>query len=88
MRGTTSHALYFGGSGTVLHGYVDADMESDKDNMRSTIGYAFTMGGTTIIWISKLQKVVLISTIEAKYVAATEAISKEMFFWTSSMKVK
>ena len=42
------HALCFGGSKTVLQGYVDADMAGDKDNMRSTIGYVFTAGGTTV----------------------------------------
>ena len=51
LRGTSSHALCFGGSYTVLQGYVDADMASDKDNRRSTTRYVFTMGGTTVIWI-------------------------------------
>ena len=56
LRGTTSHALCFGGSDTVLRGYVDADMAGDKDNKRRTTGYVFTVGGTTVSWISKLQK--------------------------------
>ena len=51
LRGTTSHALCFGGSSTILHGYVDSNMEGDKDSKRSTTWYAFTMGGTTISWI-------------------------------------
>jgi hypothetical protein len=46
---------------------------------RSTKGYDFTVGGTTISWISKLQKVVSLSTTEAEYVVATEA-SKEMIW--------
>jgi hypothetical protein len=54
-------------------------MAGDKDSRRSTTGYVFTVGGTTISWISKLQKVVALSTIEAEYVAATEA-SKEMIW--------
>jgi hypothetical protein len=57
----------------------DSDMEGDKDSRRSTIGYVFTVGGTTISWISKLQKVVSLSTTEAEYVVATEA-SKEMIW--------
>ena len=79
MRGTTSHALCFGGSGTILQGYVDADMAGDKDNKRNTTGYAFTVGGTTVSWISKLQKVVSFSTTKAKYGASTKAI-KEMIW--------
>jgi hypothetical protein len=63
----------------VLQGYVDSYMAGDKDSRRSTTGYVFTIGGTTISWISKLQKVVSLSTIEAEYVVATEA-SKEMIW--------
>ena len=55
LRGTTSHALCFGGSDTVLQGSVDANMAGDKDNKRSTTGYVFTVGGTIVSWISKLQ---------------------------------
>jgi hypothetical protein len=38
LRGTTTHALCFGGSDTILQGYVDSDMVGDKDSRRSTIG--------------------------------------------------
>ena len=79
MRGTTNQALCFGGSNISLQGYVDADMEGDRDNMRRTTGYVFTVGGITVSWVSKIQSVVALSTTEAKYVAATEA-SKEMIW--------
>jgi hypothetical protein len=78
LRGISTHALCFGGSDIVLQGYVDSDMEGDKDNRRSTTGYVFTVGGTTVSWISKLQKFVALSTTEAEYVVAIEA-SKEIF---------
>ena len=55
LRGTTSHALCFGGSDIVLRGYVDADKAGDKENRRSTIGYVFTVGGIAVSRISKLQ---------------------------------
>jgi hypothetical protein len=42
----------------------------DKDSKRSTTRYVFTVGGTTVSWISKLKKVVSLSTTEAEYVAA------------------
>ena len=54
-------------------------MAGEKDNMRSTIVYVFTVGGTTVSWVSKIQNVVALSTTEAQYVAATEA-SKEMIW--------
>jgi len=54
-------------------------MVGDKDSRRSIVGYFFTVGGTIVSWISKLQKVVSLSSIEAEYVAATKA-SKEMIW--------
>jgi hypothetical protein len=71
LRGTATHALCFGGLDTILQGYFDSDMTCDKDNRRSTTGYVFTIGGTSISWISKLQKVVSLSTTEEVYVAYT-----------------
>jgi hypothetical protein len=54
-------------------------MAGDKYCKRSTTRYVFTIGGTTVSWISKLQKVVALSTEEAEYVVSTEA-SKEMIW--------
>jgi biopolymer transport protein ExbB/TolQ len=54
-------------------------MEGDKDSRRSTPRYVFTVGGTIVSWISKLQKVVSLSTTKAKYVIAKE-VSKEMIW--------
>jgi hypothetical protein len=51
LRGTATHALCFGGSNIVLQGYVDLDMAGDKDSKRSTTGYVFIVGGTTVSWI-------------------------------------
>ena len=62
LRGIVNHALCFGGSETVLQGYVDSDMAGDKDSRRSTTGYVLNIGGTIVSWISKLQKVVSLST--------------------------
>jgi hypothetical protein len=52
LRGTATHALCFEGSDSVLQGYVDSDMAGDKDSRRCTTWYVFTVGGTTISWIS------------------------------------
>jgi hypothetical protein len=78
LKGTITHALCFGGSDTILHGYVDSYMEDDKDSRRSTMRYVFTVGGmSTVSWILKLQKVVALSTKYVEYVAAIED-SKDM----------
>jgi hypothetical protein len=54
FRGTFSDSLCFGGLDTVLQGYVDSDVEGDKDSRRSTTWYVFNVFGTIVIWISKL----------------------------------
>ena len=60
-------------------------MVGDKDSRRSTTWYVFTMGGRTVSWISKMQQVVALSTMEAEYVAAIEA-SREMIWLQSFME--
>jgi hypothetical protein len=64
---------------TILQGYVDSYMAGDKDSKRRTTRYVFIIGGIAISWISKQQKVVALSTMEADYVVAIEA-SKEMIW--------
>eukprot|EP00253_Pinus_taeda_P034842 PITA_34842 len=48
----------------------------DLDKRRSTTGYVFTLAGRAISWMSKLQETVALSTIEAEYIATSDA-SKE-----------
>jgi hypothetical protein len=55
LRVTTSKKLCFRGPNSALKGYVDFDLVSDIDSRRSTIGYVFTVGGTVVSWISRLQ---------------------------------
>ena len=56
---------------------IYTDMIHDIDDRKSTIGYVYTLGGTTVSWVSKLQKIIVLSTTDIEYLVATEA-SKEM----------
>ena len=85
LRGTASLALCFKQSNLEFQGYVDANMAKDVDGKKSTIGYVYTLGGTTISWVSKLQKIVTISTSKVKYMAVTKA-SKEMIWLQSFLE--
>jgi hypothetical protein len=49
LRGTATHALCFGGSNTVLQGYVDSDMEGDKDSRRCY--HPIIYGNHLMTWI-------------------------------------
>src|SRR4029450_12534750 len=79
LRGTTDRCLCFRKGDLRLQGFVDADFAGEVDHKRSTTGYIFTMGTTTVSWVSQLQKIVALSTTEAEYIAVTEA-SKEMIW--------
>ena len=62
-----------------LQGFVDAHLGGDVDSSKSTSGYIYTICGTALSWMSKLQKCVSLSSIEAEYVAIAEA-RKEMIW--------
>ncbi|KAI3791043.1 hypothetical protein L2E82_04591 [Cichorium intybus] len=79
LKGTTEIALCFRRKGVVLEGFADADLGGCVDSGKSTTGYVFTIGGTTISWMSRLQKSVAISTTEAEYMAIVEA-AKELIW--------
>jgi len=48
LRGTKNQALYFGGSNISIQRYANVDMTGDIYNKRSSTGYVFTVGGTSI----------------------------------------
>lgn len=48
----------------------------DRDIRKFTTGYVFSMGGSTISWKSKLQSMIALSTIEAKYIAIIHVVKR------------
>ena len=73
LEGTKSLCLCYAQQQEALQGFADADMAGDLDGRRSTSGYVFMLNGGLISWVSKLQKIVALSTTEAEYIACTEA---------------
>ncbi|MCO5579895.1 hypothetical protein L7F22_033760 [Adiantum nelumboides] len=76
LKGTKNKCLCYGKGPLELKGFCDSDMAGDVDTRKSTSGYIFTLAGGAVSWCSRLQKIVALSTTEAKYISATEA-SKE-----------
>ena len=81
LRGTTHLGLLY--SKTVetesLTGYSDADWAGDCNDHRSTTGYLFQIGGTAVIWKSKKQSCVALSTAEAEYMALSSAAQEAVW---------
>ncbi|RVW18166.1 Retrovirus-related Pol polyprotein from transposon TNT 1-94 [Vitis vinifera] len=60
-------------------GYTDSDFQSDQDSRKSTSGNVFVLGGGAISWRSIKQTCVADSTMEAEYVAASEAAKEAVW---------
>ncbi|GJS10563.1 retrovirus-related pol polyprotein from transposon TNT 1-94 [Tanacetum coccineum] len=73
LRGTYKLGITFGNGKPMLVGFTDSDMVGNKDNMKSTSGYLMTFAGGAVLWQSRLQKCMAVSTTEAEYMEATEA---------------
>ena len=76
LRRTRDYMLVYSGQDLVPIGYTDSDFQSDQDSRKSTSGSVFTLGGGAVVWRSVKQSCIADSTMEAEYVAASEA-SKE-----------
>lgn len=74
LGGTVAFGLWFPQeSNGVLEGFTDSDWGSSKNDRKSTSGMAFLLGASAIVWGSKKQDIVALSTTEAEYIAATTA---------------
>lgn len=67
----------FSDSNGILQCFVDADWAGDKKDRKSTSGYLFQLGLSTIAWSSRKQTCVSMSSTETEYVAASHA-AKEL----------
>ncbi|XP_062104233.1 secreted RxLR effector protein 161-like [Humulus lupulus] len=78
IKGTLNYGLHFKKSkGQIqLEGFVDSDYAANRDNRKSVISFIFLLNGNCICWKTQLQPVVALSTIEAEFMAVTEAIKE------------
>ncbi|XP_021985628.1 secreted RxLR effector protein 161-like [Helianthus annuus] len=67
IKGTLNQGLVYskGGKGT-LTGFSDSDYAGNIDDSKSTSGYVFQLGIGIVAWQSKKQKVVALSSTEAR----------------------
>lgn len=74
LSGTKDQKLRFSSTAkSELVCYCDADWAGDKVDRKSTSGYLFQLGTSTIAWCSQKQKTVALSSTEAEYVAVSLA---------------
>jgi len=84
LNGTKDYKLeYSGGTNIgdeILFGYCDADWASNVDDRRSVTGYVFMLACGAISWQTKKQPTVALSSVEAEYMAATQATKEAIWF--------
>ena len=62
-----------------IEAYSDSDYAGDRDTRRSVSGYIIKVNGCVISWRSRSQKGVTLSSSEAEYVAALEAVMEMVY---------
>ena len=78
LLGTKDLELTYGGEERGLVGYVDANGVS-QEHRQAISSYVFMVDGGAILWSSKKQELVTLSTMEAKYVATTHAAKEAVW---------
>eukprot|EP00253_Pinus_taeda_P004398 PITA_04398 len=74
LRGTSRYGLWYRQEDEVkLCGFTDADWAGNPMDRRSTYGGIFSIWSTTVSWYSRKQRSVVLSSAEAKYMAASLA---------------
>ncbi|KAL7535063.1 hypothetical protein ACHAXR_008476, partial [Thalassiosira sp. AJA248-18] len=70
--------------------FTDSDFATDPDTRRSVSGYIIYLHGVPIVWKSKAQKSVTLSSAEAEWFALSEAVKDVMFLLQlcESMNIK
>ena len=73
LRGTINYGLCFNGFPGVLEGFIDENWISDSDEMKSTSGSIFILGGSAVSYKSSKQTCITQSIMEAKFITLENA---------------
>ena len=76
LRGTIDYGLNYSSAPPVLEGYSDANWISGSDEIKSTSGYIFTLGGGAVSWKSFKQTCIARSTMESELIALEKACTE------------
>lgn len=80
VNGTSDYKLIYRDDNDVpLSGFVDSDWANDKGDRKSTTGFLLHVYGNLVVWCSKKQQLVTLSSTEAEYVAACQAVQESIW---------
>jgi hypothetical protein len=58
---------------------IDASFQTDPDELKSQLGFVFTINGAAVSWKISKQETVTDSTIEAEYIVASESAKERVW---------
>ena len=76
LRNTINYGLCYSGFSSVLERFSDTNWISNSNEMKSTSGYVFILGGSAISWKSAKQTCITRSTMEAKFITLEKTSSE------------
>jgi hypothetical protein len=79
LRGTLDYKLCYGSGELKLEAYADASYASDVDTRCSTTGFVIMYGGAAIMWGSRQQSTVALSSTEAEYMALSDCLKEVLY---------
>jgi len=79
LNGTKSLCLCFNGNISFEPIIWQDSSFADGDDMRSRTGFIAMMCGAPVVWGSKLQSTVALSTVEAEYMALSAVVQEVLF---------
>lgn len=85
LKGTLNYGLEYKEDKS-LESYSDADFAGDRETRKSTSGFVIQYAGGAVLWGSRKQPTVALSTAEAEYVAASEAVRE--ILWIRQLAIE
>lgn len=79
LKGTMDFKLRYTSEKGNLVAFTDSDWGSDIDKRRSCTGYVIKLSNAAVIWHSKRQAIVALSSTEAEYIALSSCVCEVMW---------
>jgi hypothetical protein len=74
IKGASEYGLWYRQTDEVkLHGFTDADWVSSPTDRNNTSGRIFSIRSTTVSWYNMKQRSMALSSVEAEYMAVSQA---------------
>ena len=81
VQGTIDYGIHYAARAQLdLTGFTDSYWEGDGNDRKSTSGFVFMIGSGPICWSSKKKATLALSSAEAEYRGAVNAVIQEVMF--------